>query len=166
ARAAVEGAQTADDAGVLAYALFALADVRWEPGTAAERLRIADELAAAAAAAGETELVLEAHLCRLVALLELGDPSFTVELGTFTRLAEQAAIPRYLYLARSRQATAASLTGPLQTADELIESPAAYGERLGEPYGWAVEASQPAGVAVVRAQRSRRDGRGAAGFRA
>jgi len=71
-------------------------------------------MAAAAAAAHETELVLEAHLCRLAALLELGEPSFTVELATFTSLAEQAGIPRYLYLARSRQATAASLTGPLE----------------------------------------------------
>ena len=64
ASAAVEGARAAGEAGVLAYALFALADVRWEPGTATERLSIAGELAAAAAAAGETELVLEAHLCQ------------------------------------------------------------------------------------------------------
>ena len=150
ARAAVEGARAADDAGVLAYALFALADVRWEPGTATERLRIAGELAAAAAAARETELVLEAHLCRLAALLELGEPSFSVELATFTRLAEQAAIPRYLYLARSRQATAASLTGPLETADRLIDDAAAYGERIGEPDTWAVQASQLAGLAYIR----------------
>jgi len=150
ARAAVGGARLAGAAGVLAYALFALADVRWEPGTAAERLSIAGELAAAAAASGETELVLEAHLCRLSALLELGDPAFTTELGTFTRLAEQAAIPRYLYLARSRQATAASLTGPLETADELIVAAGAYGERIGEPDTWAVESSQLAGLAYLR----------------
>ena len=135
---------------VPAYALFALADVRWEPGTAAERLSIAGELAVAAAAAGETELVLEAYLCRLVALLELGDPSFTVQLGSFTRLAERAAIPRYLYLARSRQATAASLTGPLEKADELIAAAAAYGERIGEPDVWAVESSQLIGLAFIR----------------
>ena len=150
ASAAVEGARAAGGAGVLAYALFALADVRWEPGTAAERLSIAGELAAAAAAAGETELVLEAHLCRLVALLELGDPSFTVQLGSFTRVAERAAIPRYLYLARSRQATAASLTGPLEKADELIAEAAAYGERIGEPDVWAVESSQLVGLAFIR----------------
>ena len=150
ASAAVDGARAAGDAGVLAYALFALADVRWEPGTATERLGIAGELAAAATAAHESELVLEAHLCRLVALLELGDPSFTVELGTFTRLAEQAAIPRYLYLARSRQATAASLTGPPERADELIEAAAAYGERIGEPDAWGVEASQLLGLALIR----------------
>jgi hypothetical protein len=150
ASAAVEGARAAGDPGVLAYALFALADVRWAPGTAAERLRIAGELATAAAAAHETELVLEAHLCRLSALLELGDPSFTVELGTFATLAEQAAIPRYLYLARSRLATAASLTGPLETADELITAAAAYGERIGEPDTWGVQSSQLAGLAYVR----------------
>jgi hypothetical protein len=162
AGAAVDGARAADDAGGLAYALFALADVRWGPGTAAERLGIAGELAAAAAAAHETELVLEAHLCRLVALLELGDPSFTVELGTFTRLAEQAAIPRYLYLARSRQATAASLTGPLETADELIEAAAAYGERIGEPDAWGVKSSQLVGLALIRHDWTRLKGLAAA----
>jgi len=150
ARDAVAGARAAGDAGALAYALFALADVRWAPGTAAERLRIAGELAAAAAAAHETELVLEAHLCRLVALLELGEPSFTVELATFTSLAEQAAIPRYVYLARSRQATAASLAGPLEAADQLIDAAAAYGERIGEPDAWGVQASQLAGLAYIR----------------
>jgi hypothetical protein len=166
ASAAVDGAREADDAGVLAYALFALADVRWGPGTAAERLGIAGELAAAATAAHETELVLEAHLCRLVALLELGDPSFTVELGTFTRLAEQAATPRYLYLARSRQATAASLTGPLETADELIAAAAAYGERIGEPDAWAVESSQLIGLALIRHDWTRLKGLAAARGRA
>ena len=162
ARAAVDGARLAGAAGVLAYALLALADVRWEPGTAAERLSIAGEFAAAAAAAGETELVLEAHLCRLVALLELGDPSFAVELGTFTGLAEQAAIPRYLYLARSRQATAASLTGPLETADDLIAAAAAYGERIGEPDTWGVEASQLIGLAFIRHDWTRLSGLAAA----
>ena len=150
ASAAVEGARAAGEAGVLAYALFALADVRWEPGTATERLSIAGELAVAAADAGELELVLEAHLCRLAALLELGDPSFPVELGTFTQMAERAAIPRYLYLARSRQATVASLTGPLETADQLIDEAAAYGERIGEPDTWGVQASQLAGLAYIR----------------
>lgn len=93
---------------------------------------------------------MEAHLCRLVALLELGDPSFPVELGTFTQMAERAAIPRYLYLARSRQATVASLTGPLETADQLIDEAAAYGKRIGEPDTWAVQASQLAGLAYIR----------------
>jgi hypothetical protein len=162
ASAAVAGARAADDAGVLAYALFALADVRWGPGTAAERLGIGGGLAAAATAARETELVLEAHLCRLVALLELGDPSFTVELGVFSRLAEQAAIPRYVYLARSRQATAASLTGPLETADELIEAAAAYGERIGEPDAWGVQSSQLAGLAFIRHDWTRLNGLAAA----
>ena len=150
AHAAVDGARAAGDAGPLAYALFALGDVRWAPGTATERLELAGQLAAAAAAADETELVLEAHLSRLAALLELGDPSFAVQLATFTRLAERAAIPRYLYLARSRQATGASLTGPLEAADELIESAAAYGERIGEPDAWAVQSSQLVGLAFIR----------------
>ena len=131
-------------------------------GTAAERLRIAGELAVAAAAAGETELLLEAHLSRLVALLELGDPAFAAQLDAFSRLAEDAAIPRYLYLARSRRATLASLTGPLETADELIAAAAAYGERIGEPDAWAVQSSQLVGLAFIRHDWTRLNGLAAA----
>ena len=160
ARAA--GAQTGEGRRTLAYALFALCDVRWEPGTAAERLRIAGELAVAAAAAGETELLLEAHLSRLAALLELGDPAFAAQLDAFSRLAEDAAIPRYLYLARSRRATLASLTGPLELADELIAAAAAYGERISEPDAWAVQSSQLVGLAFIRHDWTRLNGLAAA----
>ena len=73
-----------------------------------------------------------------------------MELATFIGLAEQAAIPRYLYLARSRQATAMSLTGPFEAADQAIEEAAAYGERIGEPDTWGVQASQLAGLAYIR----------------
>src|SRR5262249_8729604 len=76
--------------------------------------------------------------------------TFTVELDVFTRLAEQAGIPRYLYLARSRRATAACLTGPLEAADELIAAAAAYGERIGEPDAWGGKARQLAGRADLR----------------
>ena len=111
---------------------------------------MAGELATVAAAAGETELLLEAHLSRLAALLEAGDPAFAAQLDTFARLAADSAIPRYLYLARSREATLASLTGPFELADELIESAARFGERIGEPDTWAVQASQLAGLALLR----------------
>jgi hypothetical protein len=76
------------------------------------------------------------------------------------------AIPRYLYLARSRQATAASLTGPLETADELIAAAAAYGERIGEPDAWAVESSQLIGLALIRHDWTRLKGLAAARGRA
>ena len=160
--ARADGTRSRESLRSLAYALFALCDVRWEPGTAAERLRIAGELAVAAAAAGETELLLEGHLSRLVALLELGEPAFAAQLDAFSRLAEDAAIPRYLYLARSRQATLASLTGPLGTADELIESAAAYGARIGEPDTWGVQASQLLGLAFIRHDWTRLNGLAAA----
>ncbi len=150
ATAAVDGARAGAAGRTLGYALFALCDVWWEPGSGPERLRIASELATVAAAAGETELLLEAHLSRLAALLELGDPAFAAQVDTFARLAADAAIPRYLYLARSRQATLASLTGPFELADELIETAAEFGERIGEPDTWAVQASQLVGLALLR----------------
>src|SRR6185503_10087134 len=54
------------------------------------------------------------------------------------------------YLARSQQATAMSLTGPFEAADQAIEEAAAYGERIGEPDTWGVQASQLAGLAYMR----------------
>src|SRR5206468_11944620 len=44
----------------------------------------------------------------------------------------------------------ASLTGPLETAAQLIDEAAAYGERIGEPDTWGVQASQLAGLAYIR----------------
>src|SRR5262249_54737396 len=132
------------------YALFAQCDVRWEPGSAGERPAIAGELAAAATAPGETELLLEAHPAQLVALLGLGDPGFGAQGGAFGRVPERPALPPYPYPARSRQATLASLTGPFERADQLIGEAAAYGERIGEPDTWGVQASQLAGLAMLR----------------
>jgi len=68
----------------------------------------------------------------------------------FTKLAEEAAIPRYVYLARSRRATLMSLTGPLEAADRLIDDAAVYGKRIGEPDTWGVQSSQLAGLAYIR----------------
>ena len=90
------------------------------------------------------------------------DPAFAAQLDAFSRLAEDAAIPRYLYLAHSRRATLASLTGPLELADELIESAAAYGERIGEPDAWAVQSSQLVGLAFIRHDWTRLNGLAAA----
>ena len=96
------------------------------------------------------ELLLEAHLAKLTALLELGDPAFAAHLDAFATLAERLGIPRYVYLARSRRATQAALTGPLAVADELIEAAAAYGTSVGEPDVWSVQASQLVGLASIR----------------
>jgi hypothetical protein len=150
AEAAVAGARAAGDDAALAYALFAVGDVRRAPGTERERLDIAEQLASAASAAGETELLLEARLAAVLALLELGDARYAEELAEFSRLAERAAIPRYVYLARSRQAMKATLTGPMELADRLIEEAAAYGERIGEPDTWGVQSSQLVGLALLR----------------
>ena len=143
-------AQSGESSRTLAYTLFALGDVSWEPGSAAERLGIAGELAPSrrrgrrdgTAARGPPVQARRASGTRRSA--------FAAQLDTFTRLAEDSAIPRYLYLARSREATLASLTGPFELADELIDPPPDYGERIGEPDTWAVQASQLAGLALLR----------------
>jgi AAA ATPase domain len=148
--AAVDGAQRVGDARALGYALFALIDVRWQPGAARERLALADRLVAVATEAGETELALEGRLARVVALLELGDPRYGAAVDELSRVAEDSGIPHYAYLARSRAATRACVTGPLPVADELVEAAGAYGARIEEPDAWGVQASQLVGLALMR----------------
>ncbi|WP_219419859.1 ATP-binding protein, partial [Pseudonocardia nigra] len=152
---AVREARARGDPSVLAHALWALADVRWHPGTARERLAVAAELAGVAEAAGERELALEGHFCRLVALVELADPTYASALDRFALLADELRVPRYRYLALSRRATRACLTGSGAEAEELIEAAAAYGEQVGEPDAWGVKASQLVGLAVLRGDWSR-----------
>ena len=99
----------------------------------------------------ETELLLEAHLSKLVALLELGDPAFSAQLDAFARLAEDRRRSRVMCTSpvRGRRHWPAWPV-PLELADELIESAAAYGERIGEPDTWGVQASQLVGLAFLR----------------
>ena len=108
------------DASVLAYAFVALADVRWATGhrgrAAGDRRGTGDRRDRRARnRTGPGGAFVPCSLC---CLSSCAIRHFTVELATFIGLAEQAAIPRYLYLARSRQATAMPLTGPFEAADQ------------------------------------------------
>lgn len=131
-RRAVELARTSDDPEALGWSLIARHDGRWEPGTAAERLEILDELAALASTHGLQELEGLAAFLRFVALLERGDPAVQDAFARFRTLTDRTRLPRHRYLVESRSACLALLTGDLDRAAGLIDDARDLGARYGE----------------------------------
>jgi hypothetical protein len=150
ARQAVAYARACGDAAAEAFCLFAHHDVIWGPGTAAQRLTVADEMARAAAVGGADELRFEAHFCRLIALSELGDPLVRQVLREVEDLATQLRLPRPRYLVDTRRAALAILAGRYAEADDLITAGTAWGHRIGEPDTDGVEATQRLVMGLAR----------------
>ena len=142
AEEAVVTARESAGGATTATCLLALHNVIWAPGTAAERLRLADEVIELAAGAGDGELVVEARLLRVADLLELGDPAFRIAMAEFLAAAEGLRQPRLRYLALSRRATLAIMAGELDEAERLVEEAAALAAEIGEPDRVGVEYEQ------------------------
>ncbi len=104
----------------------------WQAGTARERCGLADEMTSVARGSLDRELELQASLLRMVALLEQGDPRGLDEAASFVNLAERIRLPRFRYLAISRQATLATLQGRFDEARTSIDDARALGEQMGE----------------------------------
>lgn len=130
-RALVRARSCGDDA-TLALGLLARHDAIWEPGTAAERVALAEEMSGVGRRSGDTELEMQGSLLRLVGLLERGDPNAVEEHSALTALTEHARSPRFGYHARSREATLATLQGRFAEAREAIDSAFSLGEELHE----------------------------------
>ena len=122
----------------MAICLLARHDAGWAPGSAAARLGVLDEMASAAAAAGDRALGLEALFGTFVALLELGDPAAYTVFLRVTEAAERLGQPHYRWIVQSRRAVLALLSGRLDEAVHLTDAVAAGAERLGEPDGFNV----------------------------
>jgi hypothetical protein len=132
ARQAVDVSRVSGDPDALGWSLLARHDGRWEPGTAAERLQLLDELAALARGRGVRELEGLAAFLRFLALLERGDPAAHDAFALFRALTERTRLPRHRYLVASRRATLALLTGDLDGAADLVPGARDLGARLGE----------------------------------
>jgi hypothetical protein len=124
-------ARTADDE-TLGWCLLARHDSIWEPGTAADRVGVLDELSAAARRAPDRELEALASFLRSIALLELSRPEALDEFATFTALTEQTRLPRHRFLARSRGGVFDLLAGRFDAARAAFDDALAFGERMGE----------------------------------
>ena len=133
AEEAVALARELDDPATLSFALLALHDARWRPGSAGERLPVVEEMLALAATAGDRELLAQARLLRAVALVELGDRSGLADLEEYCRLAGELGHPGGRWGALSRRAAAAGLAGRLEEARDLAEAARQLGRRIGQP---------------------------------
>ncbi|MFC0542917.1 ATP-binding protein [Kutzneria chonburiensis] len=133
AQEAVSLAREAQDPGALAHVLLAAHDVAWVPGSGATRLRLVAEMADAAEAAGDADLVAEASLLRAAALIEQGDPAGPAELARYTGLADLLGHARGRWSALSRRATLAELAGRVDEAVTLATEARALGEAIGLP---------------------------------
>lgn len=83
-------ARRGSDDEALAFGLLARHDSIWEPGTAAERLAIIDEVLVLTRRAGDSDPAHLASSLRWVALLELDDPAYLPQLREFVAAADQA----------------------------------------------------------------------------
>jgi tetratricopeptide (TPR) repeat protein len=147
---AVELARRISDDEALGSSLLALHDAVWEPGTANEREALANEMTSVARRTDDRELELQAVLLRSVALLEQGDPRALREHELFVAMTDRSRLPRFRYLALSRQGAMAMLTGHFEQARAFIDEAFALGERIGEPDRTGVWRGQRWGLATLR----------------
>src|SRR5581483_11019780 len=146
AEEAVAEARRASDNDVLAAALGALHDAYWQPGRAAVRLDVATEMEAAAEAAGDADLLMQAALLRLTALLELGSSDVQRQFERFARAARACRHRRASYYLLTRQATMATMRGEQEQARLLLDASLALGEEIGEPDAHRVYQAQSGGL--------------------
>jgi DNA-binding SARP family transcriptional activator len=131
---AVERAQQADDAAALAAALNAQRVALWSPQHAEERLAVAGDMVAAAAAAGDREAVLQGRNWRVVDLLELGRVrEAAAEIDAYEALADAVALPHFRWYVPLWRATLALLSGRWVEGRELAEQALALGRQADDP---------------------------------
>ena len=147
---AVDLARRRHDDEALGSSLLARHDAVWQPGTAAQRIALADEMTSVALRGADRELELQASLLRMAALLEQGDPRALTEYAWFVAMAERTRLPRFRYLAVSRQGTMAMLTGHFEEARAFVDEAFALGGRLGEADRTGVWRGQSWGLALLQ----------------
>jgi len=147
---AVELARGLDDPITLASCLLAQHDSIWTPGTAADRVAIAREIALLAERAGDRERQAQGLLLTSTAQLELGSPAFQATMTEYCYVTERLRQPRHDYLLQTRRAALALLHGDVDGGDRLSAEAERLGEEVGDSDAGNVRMSQL--LEVVRAQ--------------
>ncbi|HET9050524.1 MAG TPA: AAA family ATPase [Candidatus Dormibacteraeota bacterium] len=146
-------ARQSADPGALAAAALARHDVLWSPGTGAERIELAREIAALAEGTGDAELHAEGLLLTANALLETGSSAFRPALRRYLEAVEALGQPRHRYYALTRRAALALLDDRLDEAAETIDRAARLGDEIGEPDAGNVRMSQLLELTRARGDR-------------
>ncbi|HYN95342.1 MAG TPA: AAA family ATPase, partial [Pilimelia sp.] len=114
-------ARDGDDDEALSFSLWALHDVSWGLGSAAERLALMDELIAVARRTGESEKEHFATSLRWVALLELGDPAYLDQFHAFVAMTAAGGPPRSAFSGLLDRSIVAGLCGRFPEAQALLD---------------------------------------------
>ena len=131
--AAVAAARASGDADALLAALNARHVALWHPDGLAERIAVAGELIALAAAHDRPEDELQGRNWRAVDLWETGDlAAFEAELTAHEALAERLRLPTFRWYAPMWRAALATVRGDHAAARELIAQALAIGARTGD----------------------------------
>ncbi len=142
-RRAVEIAERTDDPWAHTNALVALHFVLWRPGTASERLGVADTVIERCARSGEREALLEARLWRITDLVELGEIARALEeRRRYETDAEAARIPNHHWQSAMLRSSCAWLEGRFGEAESEAERAFAIGSAAGLPNAQAFHAAQ------------------------
>ncbi len=132
ARQAVALARGTGDPEAYADALLSLHDANWRPGAAEQRLAVLHQVVGVNADVPSKDPHPTATLLRAQALLELGDPSSLSEIERYCSAADRRRDPASRWMALSRRAALALLTGRLADAADLIERSDALADELGD----------------------------------
>jgi AAA ATPase domain/Bacterial transcriptional activator domain len=130
---AVATAEESGDAAALASALGARHVALWRPDRVEERLAVADEMTAAARAAGDRHAELQSHNWRVCDLFELGDmAAWREEVARHARLAEELRLPAFQWYTPLWAAVDALLAGRYADAERLAVEAEDAGRRAGD----------------------------------
>jgi DNA-binding SARP family transcriptional activator/tetratricopeptide (TPR) repeat protein len=130
---AVAAADESGDAASLASALSARHVALWRPDRVEQRLTVAEEMTAAARAAGDRHAELQAHNWRVCDLFELGDmTAWREEVARHARLADELRLPAFQWYTPLWAAVDATLIGRYDQAESLAAQAEEAGRRAGD----------------------------------
>jgi tetratricopeptide (TPR) repeat protein len=130
---AVAAAEESRDPAARASALGARHVALWRPDRVEERLAVADEMTAAARAAGDRHAELQAQNWRVCDLFELGDmTAWREEVARHARLADELRLPAYQWYTPLWAAVEAVLAGRYDEAERLASEAEDAGRRAGD----------------------------------
>jgi tetratricopeptide (TPR) repeat protein len=130
---AVATARASGDSSALASALSARHVALWRPDRLEERLSVADEMIAAARAAGDRHAELQAHNWRVADLFELGEmTAWREEIARHARLAADLRLPAFEWYTPLWSAVDAMLAGRAEEAERLSLAAREAGLRAGD----------------------------------
>jgi len=149
---ALEMCRRSGDERALWDALVARHDALWAPGTAGDRIDLADEMLAVAHRTGDLSSEVEASQRRVLDLVELGDPRALDEHEAFQARARHLSSGMSRGLARWTGALVAGLQGHFDEARALLDEAAAIDARAGHQHDdvlalavqvrWSIELQQ------------------------